>query len=120
MMGPPDPRPCPVPGCKYRTPDGCPTWELVYEDLKLHTKYGHPDQGDGPSCQPTMSSSSTTALKENSNTFPMEYRLVGLICPKCQHDLRGERARELIVEHFKVETKLPVFSLFYILSGMPR
>ena len=40
---PPAPLRCPVPDCNHVTPEGIPTFELMYQDLALHTKYGHPD-----------------------------------------------------------------------------
>ena len=34
---------CPVPGCDHKTPEGLPSFELIYNDLNLHTKYVHAD-----------------------------------------------------------------------------
>ena len=34
---------CPVPECGYKTPATLPTYEMVYKDLDLHTRYGHPE-----------------------------------------------------------------------------
>ena len=42
-MAPPQSMPCPVPGCEHTTPEGLPSYELIYNDLNLHTKYAHPD-----------------------------------------------------------------------------
>ena len=39
----PTPMGCPVPDCPYKTPATLPTYEMVYKDLDLHTRYGHPD-----------------------------------------------------------------------------
>ena len=39
----PLPQVCPVPDCDYRTPNTLPTYEMVYKDLDLHTRYGHPE-----------------------------------------------------------------------------
>ena len=39
----PTPQGCPVPECPYKTPTTLPTYEMVYKDLDLHTRYGHPD-----------------------------------------------------------------------------
>ena len=33
---------CPVPDYDYRTPNTLPTYEMVYKNLDLHTRYGHP------------------------------------------------------------------------------
>ena len=41
-MTPPPQRDCPVQGCEYSTPAGLPNYDLVYRDLEMHTKYGHP------------------------------------------------------------------------------
>ena len=40
---PPTQQPRPVPDCEYRTPATLPSYEMVYRDLELHTRYGHPD-----------------------------------------------------------------------------
>ena len=40
---PPNPLRCPVPDCNHVTPEGIPSFELMYQDLALHTRYGHPD-----------------------------------------------------------------------------
>ena len=34
---------CPVPDCPYKTPATLPTYEMIYKDLDLHTRYGHHD-----------------------------------------------------------------------------
>jgi hypothetical protein len=39
----PTPQPCPVPDCEYTTPATLPTYEMLYKDLDLHTRYGHPE-----------------------------------------------------------------------------
>ena len=41
-MTPSPQRDCPVAGCEYSTPVGLPNYDLVYRDLEMHTKYGHP------------------------------------------------------------------------------
>ena len=41
-MAPPKPIKCPAPGCKYKTPKGCPTWDLMYKDRDDHMNYCHP------------------------------------------------------------------------------
>ena len=33
----------PVPDCGYKNPATLPTYEIVYKDLDLHTRYGHPE-----------------------------------------------------------------------------
>ena len=45
-MTPPIPIKCQVPGCKYKTPKGCPTWELMYKDRDDHMLYSHPKPAD--------------------------------------------------------------------------
>jgi hypothetical protein len=40
--------PCPVPGCLHRTPEGLPTFQLIYNDLNLHAKYVHADSPANP------------------------------------------------------------------------
>ena len=47
-MAPPAPMPCPVPGCGHLTPAGLPSFELIYNDLNLHTKYVHADAPANP------------------------------------------------------------------------
>ena len=39
----PAPQKCPVPSCEYQTPATLPTYDMVYKDLDLHTRYGHAD-----------------------------------------------------------------------------
>ena len=39
----PTPQTCPVPACEYRTPATLPNYEMLYRDLDLHTRYGHPE-----------------------------------------------------------------------------
>jgi hypothetical protein len=39
----PTPMGCPVPDCTYKTPATLPTYEMIYKDLDLHTRYGHHD-----------------------------------------------------------------------------
>ena len=41
-MTPPPQKECPVTGCGYLTPAALPTYDLLYRDLEMHTKYGHP------------------------------------------------------------------------------
>ena len=57
-MSPPPSKDCPVPGCDYKTAAAIPTYELVYKDLEIHTKYGHPVNTPG-----SASSSSSRAEK---------------------------------------------------------
>ena len=40
-MTPPPQKTCPVPDCEYQTPEGLPTYDVLYRDLELHTKYAH-------------------------------------------------------------------------------
>ena len=39
----PTPMGYPVPDCTYKTPATLPTYEMIYKDLDLHTRYGHHD-----------------------------------------------------------------------------
>ena len=47
-MAPPPSMNCPVPGCDHTTPAGLPSFELIYNDLNLHTKYAHADPAATP------------------------------------------------------------------------
>ena len=48
MMTPPPQKSCPVPDCQYSTPEGLPTYDILYRDLELHAKYNHENQQPGP------------------------------------------------------------------------
>ena len=39
----PAPVKCPVPTCEYKTPVTLPTYDTIYRDLDLHTRYAHHD-----------------------------------------------------------------------------
>ena len=39
----PAPVKCPVPTCEYKTPVNLPTYDTIYRDLDLHTRYAHHD-----------------------------------------------------------------------------
>ena len=47
-MTPPPQKSCPVPDCQYSTPEGLPTYDILYRDLELHAKYNHENQQPGP------------------------------------------------------------------------
>ena len=39
----PAPLKCPVTTCEYKTPATLPTYDTIYRDLDLHTRYAHHD-----------------------------------------------------------------------------
>ena len=41
-MTPPPQKECPVDGRGNLTPAALPTYDLLYRDLEIHTRYGHP------------------------------------------------------------------------------
>ena len=43
----PAPIECSYPECDYKTPAGCPTWELMTKQLELHASSVHPPPGGG-------------------------------------------------------------------------
>jgi hypothetical protein len=43
----PAPIECSYPACDYKTPAGCPTWELMTKQLELHASSVHPPPGGG-------------------------------------------------------------------------
>ena len=35
-------QPCSAPGCEFQTPEGIPNWELLTQQLDIHTRSAHP------------------------------------------------------------------------------
>ena len=74
-MTPPPSKECPVDGCDYKTPPAIPTYTLLYKDLEMHTKFGHPGphQGGGAPSTSRAEKLPRPELKEGSTESDFIY-----------------------------------------------
>ena len=69
-MTPPKPVKCHVPGCKYKTPKGCPTWELMFKDRDDHISYSHPKAADNSDAQNVVDQIHVQTEQQNVREYP--------------------------------------------------
>ena len=65
-MTPPPQKECPVDGCGYLTPAALPNYDLLYRDLEIHTKYGHP----APAATAQLQAADTSAGSSRADKLP--------------------------------------------------
>ena len=65
-MTPPPQKECPVDGCGYLTPAALPNYDLLYRDLEMHTKYGHP----APAATAQLQAADTSAGSSRADKLP--------------------------------------------------
>ena len=77
-MAPPPSQGCDDMECQYVTPEGIPTWEILYTALTNHTRTAHPNfAADQPAVQPQVGGQ-TASAKPRAKKVPRPQIKLGL------------------------------------------
>jgi len=66
-MAPPAPMPCEVEGCNYQTTQGLPSFDMQFQQMRLHIAMVHPDIG---AVLDNSTSSNTTTTSSRAEKLP--------------------------------------------------